>query len=266
MKDLDQEESDEVFKYFSESFQDGFVRIGPKGYFYTSEMKDMAPIIYNMVARPDDTWVVSFPKSGTTWIQELVWLVANDFDYATAEAVPLVARFPFIEGSMFKRSKKARTLFNFKGTEEQTEALFNSADHAAKLKSPRFIKSHLPLSMLPPALLDTCKVVHIARDPRDIMDFPSTVQRVAKFLGKTVTEEQMSRLCEHLAFNNFKRNKSVNMEFFKELNTTNTNASPFIRKGKAGGWRENFDEEMTRQAEQWMADNLRDTDLRYPTV
>lgn len=37
-----------------------------------------------------------------------------------------------------------------------------------KLLSPRFIKSHLPLSLLPPTLLDTCKVVFVARDPRDV--------------------------------------------------------------------------------------------------
>lgn len=37
-----------------------------------------------------------------------------------------------------------------------------------KLPSPRFIKSHLALSLLPPSLLDTCKVVFVARDPRDV--------------------------------------------------------------------------------------------------
>lgn len=37
-----------------------------------------------------------------------------------------------------------------------------------KLPSPRFFKSHLALSLLPPSLLDTCKVVFVARDPRDV--------------------------------------------------------------------------------------------------
>lgn len=37
-----------------------------------------------------------------------------------------------------------------------------------KLPSPRFIKSHLPFSLLPPSLLDTCKVVFVTRDPRDV--------------------------------------------------------------------------------------------------
>lgn len=36
------------------------------------------------------------------------------------------------------------------------------------IKSPRYVKTHLPLSLLPPALLDTCKTVYVARDPRDV--------------------------------------------------------------------------------------------------
>lgn len=34
--------------------------------------------------------------------------------------------------------------------------------------SPRFIKTHLPLSLLPPALLDIGRMVYVARDPRDV--------------------------------------------------------------------------------------------------
>lgn len=33
--------------------------------------------------------------------------------------------------------------------------------------SPRFIKSHLPLSLLPPNILDA-KMIYVARDPRDV--------------------------------------------------------------------------------------------------
>ena len=32
----------------------------------------------------------------------------------------------------------------------------------------RFVKSHLPLSMNNPRLLDTCKVVYVARNPKDV--------------------------------------------------------------------------------------------------
>lgn len=43
-----------------------------------------------------------------------------------------------------------------------------SVEMVNNLPSPRFLKSHLPLSLLPPSLLDTCKVVYVARDPRDV--------------------------------------------------------------------------------------------------
>ncbi len=34
------------------------------------------------------------------------------------------------------------------------------------LPSPRYIKSHLPLTCLPPTLIDQCKVVYVARNPK----------------------------------------------------------------------------------------------------
>ncbi len=43
----------------------------------------------------------------------------------------------------------------------------DSFDYAQSLLSPRCIKSHLPLQMLPPKLLDTCKVIVVARNPKD---------------------------------------------------------------------------------------------------
>jgi len=34
---------------------------------------------------------------GTTWTQELVWLLANDLDYEKARHIPQIQRFPFLE-------------------------------------------------------------------------------------------------------------------------------------------------------------------------
>ena len=38
----------------------------------------------------------------------------------------------------------------------------------ANTDTQRFVKSHLPLSMNNPRLLDTCKVVYVARNPKDV--------------------------------------------------------------------------------------------------
>ncbi|XP_052737493.1 luciferin sulfotransferase-like [Bicyclus anynana] len=200
-----------------------------------------------------------------------------------------------------------------------------SVKEIQNIPSPRFIKSHLPVSLLPPSLLDTTKVVYVARDPRDvavsfyhhhklmrvitadkdfktfwnyfitnkilwgpyfehvleawehinddnmlflfyedmIKDLPKTIKLVAKFFSKSITEEEINRLVDHLDIDNFKKNKSVNMKDMQKFGLFSKDGD-FIRKGKSGGWREYFDEEMTAQADEWIATHLRDTDFRFP--
>lgn len=45
----------------------------------------------------------------------------------------------------------------------------NTLEQLDKAKDPRFIKTHIPLSLLPSNLLGTSKVIYVARDPRDAM-------------------------------------------------------------------------------------------------
>lgn len=53
--------------------------------------------VKKMEVYEDDIWVVTFPKCGTTWTQEMVWLVNNDLNYEEASRVNLNDRYPFLE-------------------------------------------------------------------------------------------------------------------------------------------------------------------------
>lgn len=57
-------------------------------------------------------------------------------------------------------------LFGHKVNQEQIVEHFESF---IKMDCQRFIKTHLPLEFLPPKLLETAKMVYIARDPRDVI-------------------------------------------------------------------------------------------------
>lgn len=53
--------------------------------------------IRNLPVYEDDVWIVTFPKAGTTWTQEMVWLIDHDLDYNTASSVNLTERSVFLE-------------------------------------------------------------------------------------------------------------------------------------------------------------------------
>ena len=53
------------------------------------EMEEM----YNHPLDPRDVWVMTPPKCGTTWTQEMVWLLANDLDYEGAKTPVLPNRY-----------------------------------------------------------------------------------------------------------------------------------------------------------------------------
>lgn len=103
--------------------------------------------------KSDDVFVLGYPKSGTTWTQEMVWLINNKCDFAKAKKVSQMFRFPLLE-------LLAMTPISMNSVD-----LFDEMNHLA---SPRHFKSHLPLTMLPDTLWTLKpKIIHITRNPKD---------------------------------------------------------------------------------------------------
>ena len=57
----------------------------------------LAERIRNLAIYEDDVWVISYPKCGTTWCQEMVWLLNNNLDFEKAKKIEQIDRFPFLE-------------------------------------------------------------------------------------------------------------------------------------------------------------------------
>ncbi|CAH0718740.1 unnamed protein product, partial [Brenthis ino] len=329
IQDVEPELAEELMKHSTE--KTGFVRVGPKGYFFPTKFKEFAPSLYNMEVREDDIFVVTFPRSGTTWTQELVWLLQNNLDFEKAINTSLPTRFPFVEHTMLIHPEFEKRMYEkYKDDKEKLEiavAIHQSGiKKVADMPSPRFIKSHLPLSLLPPYLLDKTKVVYVTRDPRDVVvslhhfyrsntivgapddfkefwkyfikgqvyfapilehvkeawnmrhhpnmlfifyeellqDLPAMIQKIASFLGKHYTEAQVEQLCDYVSFDKFKRNQAVNLSMISKVEIFN-DPNSFMRKGVAGDWINYFDQQMKEETTKWLEDNLKDTDLVYPS-
>jgi len=75
-------------------------------------------------------WLAHFlmvHTAGTTWMQQIVWLIINSVD-AMEDDLKITKRFPFIE------------------------YYYQEVDDIAKRTSPRLIKSHMPYGCLPAAI------------------------------------------------------------------------------------------------------------------
>lgn len=66
-------------------------------FLFVNRFKHYEDELNNFIVKPDDVWVASYPKSGTTWWQEMVWLICNNFNYDMARSHSLRTRFPFLE-------------------------------------------------------------------------------------------------------------------------------------------------------------------------
>ncbi|KAJ9573815.1 hypothetical protein L9F63_008797 [Diploptera punctata] len=285
------------------------IKINPSNSYMPAPFRDHIDRIRRFTVRPDDVWLVTYPKCGTTWTQEMLWLLINNLDFETAKKIQLIRRSPFLE-------------FN----ED-----FHSVDTmkiAENIASPRLIKSHLPLQLLPQQLWTVkpkVRIIYVTRDAKDVAvsyfhhhklmckyngtlnDFvdafisgyalPGTIwdhildfwnirhepnlllisyeemkkairriaTKTAQFLNRSLTEEQLKQLCEHLSFESMKKNPAVNLEEQLQKIRERQNfevEEKFIRKGKVGGWKDELSPEASEKIDKWTREKLRGTD--YP--
>ncbi|XP_061713624.1 luciferin sulfotransferase-like isoform X2 [Cydia pomonella] len=143
-------------------------RFGDGGYLMQISYADEADKFRNMAVRPDDVWVTTFPRSGTTWTQELVWLLMNDLDFDTALKIPLSSRYNTLEHYHWKYQKELNLDILDPELRQKCTEIRLTYDAINNAPSPRFFKTHLAFSLLPLNLLDSSKVLYVARDPRDV--------------------------------------------------------------------------------------------------
>ncbi|KAG5886445.1 hypothetical protein JTB14_024659 [Gonioctena quinquepunctata] len=98
-----------------------------------------------------------------------------------------------------------------------------------------------------------------------LRDKPKAIQQIAEFLDVNLTQEDIDSLVDHLKIENFKGNKSVNLEHFVEMGIA-TKKETFIRDGKLGGWKDYFIGDLAKEADEWIEKNLEGSDLQFRDV
>ncbi|KAK2844250.1 hypothetical protein Q5P01_010909 [Channa striata] len=230
--------------------------------------------------KDDDVLVVTYPKSGTVWMQEILPLVLNGGDLTSILTIPNWDRVPWLE------EKRLAVVVD-------------------QLKSPRALVTHFPYNLMPPSFhTSKAKVIYVMRNPKDVMvssyyfhqmaafledpgtfdefmdkflegrvlfgkwtdhvkswkqsklgdrimyityeemvkDLPEALRNISDFLGRNLSEETIQKIAEHCSFNSMKANNMSNFSLVPKV-YMDSDKSPFLRKGVAGDWKKHFSSE-----------------------
>ncbi|XP_038618621.1 3-beta-hydroxysteroid sulfotransferase-like [Tachyglossus aculeatus] len=90
------------------------------------------------------TFLVSYPKSGTHWLIEILSLIQTNGDPTWVQTVSSFHRAPWIEASV-------------------------ATDMLKEIKPPHFLTTHLPIQFLPPSFFTSeTKIIYLIRNPKDV--------------------------------------------------------------------------------------------------
>lgn len=97
-------------------------------------------------------------------------------------------------------------------------------------------------------------------------DLPKEIRKVANFLNKSLSDQQVEILNQHLSFESMRNNKSVNYEMIQELNkkyNLTQGEGIFMRSGRVGDYKAHMTDEMIQQFDEWTKKNTEGTGLNY---
>ncbi|KAM9724475.1 amine sulfotransferase-like isoform 1-T2 [Menidia menidia] len=276
-----------------------------KGFYLINGTHDPEDVdqIHKLEIRDSDVFVVTYPKSGTIWMQQILLLLEAKGDVTAISKLCNLSNADLIPWIEVKGNREA----------------FISAP------SPRLRVTHLQYRFLPPTLSQKKgKVIYVARNPKDVLvsyfyfhkvanmletpksfddffekflrgevfgsswfehvktwyahrdemnllfityeemiqDLRSAVRRIALFLGKELTDEQLDSVVTHSTFSNMRKIPQASYEQVSGALLSH-HLGKFMRKGTVGDWKNHFTVAQNERFDRVFLQEMKDFPLSF---
>ncbi|KAF2889289.1 hypothetical protein ILUMI_16884 [Ignelater luminosus] len=185
--------------------------------------------IKNFQVYDDDVWVASYPKAGAK--------------------KPIKDRFPFLEASALIDRKKIYKELNIPFLESDV----TSVEFAKQAKRPRFLKTHLPFSLLPEQLQNgtkSPKMICVIRNPKD--------SSVSFYHHGTLLMRWRASLEKFVKVFMSERSKKISFLF--------SCITYFPSTGTVGKYKEELSAETITKLNEWIKKNVSGTELENEDI
>ncbi|XP_034621705.1 amine sulfotransferase-like isoform X2 [Trachemys scripta elegans] len=247
-----------------------------KGFYFQPDLvtPEYIDSLEDFEIRDSDVFIVTYPKSGTVWTQNILCLIYHEGHRDGTENMEIKYRVPWLEYNIYNMDYVHRP-------------------------SPRLFTTHLPYYLVPRDLRNRrAKVIYVARNPKDVAvsyfhfsnlsvtletipdfniflerflagkvassswldhvrgwsthreefniffltyeemkkDLRGAVLKICKFLGKQLNEKELDTVVENATFDKMKTDPRANYDSMQS-NLQERGKGHFLRKGIIGDWK-----------------------------